>query len=536
MRTKKIGHPKGSDSRFTFHVSGFRGKSPTSKTCFWLCALLYCILLYGCGTSSTIEVPPPTPPKSSEAVQRLQAKIEATLNDPLIASSNVGMKVVSIKTGEVLYEKDAEKLYHPASTMKLITAATALVKLGPNYRFHTTLYADRLEGSRVLGNIYLKGGGDPVFDSNDLEKMVERLVEMDTKDLQGDIVVDETYFDAIRRGKGWMWDDGPIGGYFSHLSALTINHNGVLVRILPGSKVGDPVSVRPDPPTQYMQIINEATTVTASEEVRVKLKRKSGSVEENVLMIDGAMAIGQAEMNRRVDVLDPALYCGTLLREMLAKRGVTLQGTVRYGEVPEEAVEIIRHVSPPLSRILWEMNKPSDNLIAELLLKTIGAEIKGTPGTGEKGLLAISGFLNEIGVDAGHYTLADGSGGSRYNLVTASLLTDLLVYMFRNFAVMPEYLASLPVGGVDGTLAWRMGGMKAEGVLRAKTGTLRGVTTLAGYTVTADGEMVAFSILVSNYLGSANPRRTLQDKIGDILTRFSRQAYHEDSENGKEEN
>ena len=175
-------------------------------------------------------------------------------------------------------------------------------------------------------------------------------------------------------------------------------------------------------------------------------------------------------------------------------------------------------------------------LIAELLLKTIGAEIKGTPGTGEKGLLAISGFLNEIGVDAGHYTLADGSGGSRYNLVTASLLTDLLVYMFRNFAVMPEYLASLPVGGVDGTLAWRMGGMKAEGVLRAKTGTLRGVTTLAGYTVTADGEMVAFSILVSNYLGSANPRRALQDKIGDILTRFSRQDSYEELENGERKN
>ena len=495
-----------------------------SQTCLWFCTLLCCALLYGCGTSSTIEVLPPAPPKPSEAVQRLQAKIAATLNDPLIASSNVGVKIVSIKTGEVLYEKDAEKLYHPASTMKLITAATALVKLGPNYRFHTTLYTDRLEDSQILGNIYFKGRGDPVFDSGDLEKIAERLVEIGTKNLQGDIMVDETYFDDIRWGKGWMWDDGPIGGYFSHLSALTINHNGVLVRISPGSKVGDPVSVHLDPPTQYMKIVNEATTVGASEEVRVKLKRKNGSVEENVLMIDGAMAIGQAEMNRRVDVLDPALYCGTLLREMLAERGVTLQGTVRYGEVPEEAIVITEHISPPLSRILWEMNKPSDNLIAELLLKTIGAEIKGAPGTGEKGLQTINEFLGEIGVDRGHYTLADGSGGSRYNLVTASLLTDLLVYMFRNFAVMPEYLASLPVGGVDGTLAWRMGGMKAEGVLRAKTGTLRGITTLAGYTVTADEEIVAFSILVSNYRGSANPHRALQDKIGDILTRFSRQS------------
>ena len=481
------------------------------------------------------EVPPPALPKPSEAVQRLQAKIDATLNDPLLASSNVGVKVVSLGTGEVLYEKDAEKLYHPASTMKLITAATALVKLSPNYRFRTTLYADRLEGGRALGNIYLKGGGDPVFDSNDLGKMVERLAEMETKDLRGDIVVDETYFDAIRRGKGWMWDDGPIGGYFSHLSALTINHNGVLVRISPGIEVGEPVSVHLDPPTQYMKIVNEATTVEASEAVRVKLKRKSGSVEENVLMIDGAMAIGQAEMNRRVDILDPALYCGTLLREMLAERGVTLQGTVRYGEVPEEAVEITQHVSPPLSRILWNMNKPSDNLIAELLLKTIGAELKGVPGTGEKGLQAINEFLNEIGMAAAGYALADGSGVSRYNLITASLLTDLLVYMFRNFVVMPEYLASLPVGGVDGTLTRRMRGMTAEGFLRAKTGTLRGITTLAGYTATADGETVVFSILVSNYLGSANPRRTLQDKIGNILTQFSRQDYYEKSENRERE-
>ena len=308
------------------------------------------------------------------------------------------------------------------------------------------------------------------------------------------------------------------------------------MRISPGAKVGDPVRIHLDPPTRYMKIVNEAATVEASEQARVRIKRKNGSAEENVLMISGAMAIGQAEMNRRVDVLDPALYCGTLLREMLAKRGVPLQGTVRYGEAPEAAVEISQHVSPPLARILRDMNKPSDNLIAELLLKTIGAEIKGTPGTGEKGLQAINEFLGEIGMETAGYALADGSGVSRYNLVTASLLTDLLVYMFHNFAVMPEYLASLSVGGVDGTLTRRMRGMTAEGVLRAKTGTLRGITTLAGYTVTADGETVAFSILMSNYLGSASPRRTLQDKIGDILTRFSRQDSYEELENKEREN
>ena len=535
MRTKKIGRLKVSDSRFTFHASYFRSKLSTPKTCLWFCTLLCCIVLYSCGTPSTIEVPPPAPPKPSKSLQRLRAEIEATLNDPLIASSNLGVKIVSLETGEVLYEKDAEKLYHPASTMKLITAATALVKLSPNHRFHTTLYMDHLEDSRVLGNIYLKGSGDPMFDSDDLEKMVEKLVEMGTKDLQGDIVVDETYFDAVRWGKGWMWDDGPIGGYYPHQSALTINRNGVLVRISPGIKVDDPVRVHLDPPTQYMKIVNEATTVGHSEKTRLTLKRKDGDPKENRLMIDGVMAIGQAAMNRRVDVLDPALYCGTLLQEILAKRGVTLQGKVRYGEIPEGTAEIITHVSPPLSRILWEMNKPSDNLIAELLLKAIGAELSGTPGTADKGLGAISNFLGEIGMDWEHYTLADGSGVSRYNLVTASLLTDLLVYMFRNFAVMPEYLASLPVGGVDGTLVRRMRGMTAAGVLRAKTGTLRGLTALAGYTVTADREAVAFSIIMSNYHGPVSPRRALQDKIGDILTRFSRQDSYEELESGKME-
>ena len=505
-----------------------------ARICLWLCILLCCALLHGCGTSAPIEVSLPAPPKLSEAVQRLQAEIESVLGDSSLASSNVGLKVVSLGTGEVLYEKDAEKLYHPASTMKLITAATALVKLGPNYRFHTKLYVDRLEDHRVLGNIYLKGKGDPVFDSDDLEEMVEKLMEMDTKDLWGDIVVDETYFDTIRQGRGWMWDDGPIGGYYSHLSALTINRNGVLVRISPGTQVDDPVRVHLDPPTQYMKIVNEATTVAASEKVRVKIQRKDGSTKQNVLMIDGAMAIGQAEMVRRVDVVDPALYCGILLQEMLADRGISLHGTVRYGEVPEEAVEISAHVSRSLSRILWEMNKPSDNLIAELLLKTIGAELKGAPGTGEKGLQAINEFLNETGLDKEHHTLADGSGVSRYNLVTASLLTDLLVYMFHNFAVMPEYLASLPIGGVDGTLTRRMRSMRAEGVLRAKTGTLRGLTALAGYTATADGETVAFTIIMSNYYGFASPRRVLQDKIGDILTRFSRYDYDEAANRIKE--
>ena len=485
-----------------------------------LLLLLFFVCVNGCGRFATVEPPPPKIEKDApvpHAVRQLQVELEAILSHPILAASNVGVKVVSLANGEVLYQKDPEKLYHPASTMKLLTAATALVKLKPDFRFHTVLYID-------LRNVYLKGSGAPLFTDDDLEEMVEKLVAMDVKTIHGDIVVDETHFDDIRRGNGWMWDDGPFGGYFSLMSALTINRNRVLVHISPGSRVGDSVHIALEPPTQYMKVLNKAKTVAPSGAAKLRIERQSKPVEANVLTIHGAMKIGAPPISRRVDVVDPALYCGTRLKEILARRGIMLKGTVRYGEVPDGATSLADHVSPPLSHIILEMNKASDNLIAELLLKTVGATINGGPGTAEKGVAVINAFLSEIGLDTTHCALADGSGVSRYNLASASLLTDLLVYMFRNSAVMPEYLTSLPIAGVDGTLDRRMKGMKAEGILRAKTGTMRGITALAGYTTTADGEMLAFAILMSNYVGTAAPRRALQDQIGDVLTRFSRKG------------
>ena len=499
------------------HISGLT-RRVLPLMCYF--PLFFLALLNSCGKPVPIEVPESL--KESSALQQLQAEIEAILSDPLLAPSNVGIKVVSATTGEVLYENDADKLYHPASTMKLITAATALVKLKPDYRFHTTLYAAGIEDGYVQGNIYLKGRGDPLFATDDLEEMVERLVQFGVKDVDGDIVVDETYFDDITRGTGWMWDDGPIGGYYSHLSALTINHNGVLVKVSPGVEVGDPAHVQLNPPTGYMEVVNEATTTAPLEKAELRIERQTEPVAANVLTIRGTMTIGQAEIPRHVDIIHPALYCGTLLKEVLAKNQITVQGVIRRGEVPDDAAEIANHVSPPLFLVVRGMNKPSDNLTAELLLKTIGAEIKGAPGTSENGLQVINEFLSEIGMATTQSKLADGSGVSRYNLLSASMLTSLLVYMFQNFAVMPEYLVSLPIAGVDGTLSRRMKGTEAESVLRAKTGTMRGVTTLAGYTMTADREVLVFAMLMSHYVGSSNPRRALQDKIGNALARFSR--------------
>ena len=397
---------------------------------FLCCAAL---LLVGCGISTT------TPNVTIHPEAALQAEIDSVLQDALFTSAHLGIKVVAVKTGEVLYTKNAHKFHHPASTMKLITAAAALTKLGSAFRFETTLYADAIVNGRVAGNVYLKGKADPVLQEGDLAEMVIALRDAGVQSVFGGIVVDETYLDAVRKGPGWMWDDKPL-----RLSALSL---------------------------------------------------RGGTVE------------------------DKALACGTVLKEILQQEGIVVNGEVSHGTVPSGAVVIATHLSPPLMDILRLMNKPSDNVIAELIFKTLGAEVKGEPGTWQKGRQVIGEFLEEMGAA---FRIVDGSGLSRYNLVTAELLVNLLVFVYNDFELMPDYVASLPIAGVDGTLKNRMKGMRAEKVLRAKTGTLSGVSALAGYTVTADGEVLAFSILISHYAGPAAPARRIQDTIGNYLTRWRR--------------
>ena len=404
------------------------------------------LLLSGCGifTTNPTQTEPPT--HTVDPLERLQTNIDAVLQEELFMNASIGIKVVAVETGEVIYEKNSHKLHHPASTTKLFTAATALAKLGSDYQFETTLYSDAIVKGEVLGNVYLKGRADPVLQPQDIVKLGDALLEAGVKSIQGYIVVDETYLDAIWEGPGWMRDDRPL--WIS------------------------PLSIR--------------------------------------------------EVKPNANTMSRALACGHLLKSALIEKGIHVTGKIVSGTVPSDAHRVAKHLSPPLADLLKLMNKPSDNWIAELVFKTIGAEVMGEPGTWKKGREAIAEFLGEIMDEPPIHRFVDGSGLSRYNLLNAELLTRLLVYMYHNFEVMPEFLASLPIAGVDGTLKNRMQGVSAEKVLRAKTGTLSGVSALAGYTVTADDEVFAFGILISHYIGPARSARSIQDKIGNYLTGFSR--------------
>ena len=421
--------------------------------------LLICVALLFSGCGIPVIKPKPVetqlPATLVDPLEKLHADIDAVLQEPLFTTANIGIKVIAVETGEVIYERNPLKLHHPASTTKLFTAATALAKLGSDYQFETTLYVDGDADTQVIGDIYLKGRADPVLQPQDIVKLVDTLLETGVETIQGDIVVDTTYLDTVREGPGWMWDDRQL-----RISALSIRQ------------------IEPEPGTRSR-----------------------------------------------------ALACGYLLKNELMEKGIEVIGDVVPGTVPLDARAVAEHLSPPLADIIKLMNKPSDNWIAELLFKTIGAEVIDEPGTWQKGTDAITEFLAEIIGEPPAHRFVDGSGLSRYNLLNAELLTQLLVYMYQNFELMPEYLASLPIAGIDGTLGNRMQGVYAEKVLRAKTGTLSGVSALAGYTVTADDEVFAFGILISHYVGSATSARDIQDKIGNYLTEFSRREEVKNKEN-----
>lgn len=411
--------------------------------------LICCVLLLSsCGILGTKPVQPQSPTVHVNPLEKLHADIDAVLQDALFKTASIGIKVVAVETGEVIYAKNPHKLHHPASTTKLFTAATALAKLGAGYQFETTLYTDAALDAEVVGNVYLKGRADPVLQRDDIEKLCDAFVQTGVKSIQGNIVVDETYLDAVREGPGWMWDDKPF-----RMSALSIR------------------SIEPD-----------------------------------------------SSMENR------AIACGHLLKAMLTQKGIDVVGNVVSGTVPSDANSIAKHLSPQLADIIKLMNKPSDNWIAEMLFKTIGAEVKGEPGTWKKGRDAVTEFLGEIMNEPPAHRFVDGSGLSRYNLINTELLTQLLIYMSNNFELMPDFMASLPIAGVDGTLKNRRQGMSAVKILRAKTGTLSGVSALAGYTKTADSEVFAFGILISHYVGSAATARGIQDKVGNYLTGFSRRG------------
>ncbi len=465
--------------------------------------------------SGTVLFGQSTPPQA-ESLEAFQGKIRQHVSQERFAAAQWGIKVVSLDTGKVLCEQNADKLLKPASNAKLYTGALALDRLGPDYRIKTSFYAaSRPNKKGVLeGDLIVYGRGDPSFAarfhdgdySKSMEPLVEAIVSAGVKRIKGRLVGDESFFRGPPFGSGWTWNDLQYY-YGAQVSALTVEDNVLDLVFRPAAKVGEPCSITKLPETGYLIFSNWTTTVAQDGRSWIELYRPIG---ENVVFARGQLPIGGKEQSEAVAVFDPAEWFVALLSARLQERGVRIGGTTTVGWLqrrhepldPEALTELASVESPPLPRVLEKMMKPSQNLYAQLLLLQVGAkwhsETNRHRTTETLGLQEMKRFLAEAGIDEGTVLLEEGSGLSRGALLTPAATVRLLQFMDQH-ACAEAFRKSLPLAGVDGTLRSRFKGTAAEGHLRAKTGTLRYVHALSGYATSAGGERLVFSIMLNNY-------------------------------------
>ena len=466
------------------------------------------LLLAAAGCTPAVRAAPSPAP----AAAPLAAALDSVFADTAFRRATWAVLVRDPATGATLYRRGAEKMLVPASNMKVVTGAAALEALGPEWRFRTTVAAaGPVQGGTLRGDLVVRGGGDPTLSGRlqggdpraAFRAWADSLRARGITRVAGRVVGDDDVFDDVPLGRGWAWDD--LGaGYSAEVGGLEFNEGVVEVRVSPGPRAGDPARVTLSPPTGYVPVENRAVTVAAGTPARVRADR---AAQGPGIVVSGTVPLDTAGVDDEVAVRDNTLYFATVLRETLREAGIEVQGPAVDADAlpPAEraaaAAPLFVHASPPMREVLAAFMKPSQNQIGEILLKTLGRELRGE-GTAAAGAAAIDSLFRARGLPTGALAQADGSGLSRYNLVAPELLAALLEQMMRS-PHWDAWYAALPVGGVDGTLAGRFRGTPLEGRLHAKTGTLSGVRALSGYVPGPDGKPLVFSILLNHHTRSA---------------------------------
>ncbi len=482
----------------------------------------------------------------------LDKRIDAILSAPDLARGFWGIEIVSLPEGKVLYGRNSDKLFTPASNTKIFTTAAALALIGPDYTFRTSVETSGVldKYGRLNGDLVLVGRGDPNLSGRELpyalhtqrndhpivvlEQLANTLVQKGVKYIDGDIVADDSYFAFERYGEGWSQDDLVLADG-APVSALTINDNVVFVNILPADHVGERAFVSVTPFAEYYEIDNRIITTPAGIPRKIFINREPGST---LLTLWGSVPLDDPGGNEALAIEDPAQFAAALFHQLLEKRGITVYGRqrthhtelaslstmtvtatapTRGGDerarpLPTQSLVLAAYQSKPLLEDLRVINKVSQNLHAEILLRLLGRE-KGASGSVEGGLEVLRGFLNQAGVPGDQYVFYDGSGLSRQNLVTPHAVVQLL-----NFTATqtwgPSFRDTLPVAGKDGSLADRFANLDSRAHVYAKTGSLGGVKTLSGFATTVSGKSVAFSILSNNF---NLPTKRMTDTIDNIV-------------------
>jgi serine-type D-Ala-D-Ala carboxypeptidase/endopeptidase (penicillin-binding protein 4) len=497
------------------------------------------------------QQPSPAPNRPATLAE-LQPRIAALLDQPKFASARWGARIITTEGG-VVFERDVDKSFMPASNMKLYTSATALDAFGPDFKIKTSVYATRPAGKNGVlnGDLILYGRGDPNlsprFDTDDprrydelepadtvtaIERLADQIKAAKINTVTGNLIGDDSFFAGDLLGPGWEWDDAQFY-YGAEVSALTVNDNSVTFTVTPATRAGNPPTVKIQPQTSYLKIVNNARTV-ADGQTRIGVNRP---LDSNTVEFFGTIPRGASEFKIDIAVHDPARFAAELLKEALARRGVRVRGRVdRYDAVARVArpfdgsklLEVAGVESQPLSEMIKVINKQSQNLHAELMLRQLGArhadaralDEYGRPkSTASFGAEIRRQFLQRAGIEVAPLSLRDGSGLARQDLVTPRSTARLLEFMLTHQR-SKTWLESLTVAGVDGTLERRMRDSAAANNMRGKTGTLTYVNALSGYVTTKRGQPLILSLMGNNYTGPGRETTAVMDQICIMLAEF----------------
>jgi D-alanyl-D-alanine carboxypeptidase/D-alanyl-D-alanine-endopeptidase (penicillin-binding protein 4) len=426
----------------------------------------------------------------------------------------LGIAILDVQSGELLAAQNDRRPMNPASNAKLFTAAAALSLLHGNYRYETGLYGEQ-KGANVA-KLVLRGQGDPSLATKDLWDMVQDLKGLGVRRIDGDILVDQRFFDDNFIPPAFEQQPNEWAYFRAPVSAVALNENTVSMTVRPTAP-DSAALVSFDPPG----FVDPEGTVKTAEEghpqsVRLEL---SPSNYRMAAHIGGFIADKDRPISftRRVD--NPSLLAGYALRALLISSGIAVGGDVKPGGEQTKTI-LVLHRSRPLSSLLYELGKDSNNFYAEMVLKTLGAERQGRPGKSGDGADLVVKYLKEIGAYEEGTVIKNGSGLYDANRVTASETVKLLRAAYRDSAISTEYLAQLSIGGVDGTLHKRFRELKDRRNLRAKTGTLEATAALSGYVLAPSTKSpIAFSIIVNNVAGKVTGTRTAMDKCADAIVR-----------------
>jgi D-alanyl-D-alanine carboxypeptidase/D-alanyl-D-alanine-endopeptidase (penicillin-binding protein 4) len=493
-------------------------------------ALLLAAVVYAAGSETQ---KPSTPAKTKDnhavgvskkqkaatkkAAAKFAARAEALLGAGPASKGEWGLLIVDAESGETLYDQNADKYFVPASNMKLFTTALALAKLGPEYRFHTTLETQGTISSEGLlsGDVVLVGRGDPnlsnrrfpyelkeEFDGAPekvLAELADALVAKGVKSISGDVIGDDSYFPRERYPNGWEIGD-MVWEYGAAISAIVVDDNTVALTLTPGEQAGSPVQATVSPATPEFAVENDVLTSAAGVKSDLTLTREPGA---NVVVVKGTLPAKSTPRKLVLAIEEPAQHAAATLKRLLEERGVKIAGTASAKHFPAgtsgDPSVLAEHVSVPLGDAVKLINKISQNLHTEMLLRT-AARQGGVWATPEDLVKVPSDFYASAGIAADDVIQTDASGLSRHDLVTPRAIAALLGFAQKQ-SWFGLYYDSLPVAGVDGTLEDRMKNTPAAGRIHAKTGSVEHVRTLSGFVETLGGRRLIFPFLSNNQAG-----------------------------------